>query len=90
MADARLAAINSEALTPGDQPARLLGAINQEALTNNEVVPVRRLSGLNTESLTSVAAPPVRMFSGMTIEVLVPAQLSYIGWGVPVRGAVWT
>ena len=89
MADARLSAQSDEALTDG-APNRRLSAISAESLTTNSTTPVRNRSAISAASLTGAETITQRSLSGLSIEVLVPAKLTFVGWGTPVNSPTWS
>jgi len=89
MADARLGAQSDEALTDGS-PSKGLGAVSAEALTTEAATPSRRLGAVSGEALTVAETIPQRQLSGLSIEVLVPAKLTFVGWGVPINRPIWS
>lgn len=90
MADARLGAQSSEALTDG-VPERRLAAVSAEALSTNGAAPERRLAAVSMESLTNAANDtPERRLAALSVEVLVPVRLTFVGWGIPVKSNTWS
>lgn len=89
MADARLGAQSNEAITDSS-PSRQLAGIAVDALTTQETTPSRQLAAISNDILTSSAAVPERQLGSLTVEVLVPARLTFVGWGSPVRSPIWT
>lgn len=88
MADARLGAQADEAVTDGT-PSRRLGAVAADALTTHASTPSRRLGAIANDTLTTAATVPQRRLAAASVEVLVPARLSFVGWGSPINAPSW-
>lgn len=89
MADARLGAQSDEVLGDGS-PSRQLAAISAESLTDS-TSPSRQLSALSAETITNAAnGSPSRQLAALSVEVLVPARLTFKGWGAPIKSPGWS
>lgn len=88
MAIAQLGGQSDEALTDG-VPSRQLSAVSADVLTAAATIPTRQLSGLSIDALTISETAPRCQLVAISAEVLVPARLTFAGWGSPILTSTW-
>lgn len=70
------------------KPDSRLGAVADEAIT--DATPDRRLGAVAAEALSGPATAPDRRLGSVTVEVALPARLTHVGWGPPIKRSIWT
>lgn len=88
MADSRLSALSTEALSDATS-SRLLAAQSIEVLTDIPGVAERQLAATAVEVLSISDGIPERRIGSLSIEVLVPRKFTFTGWGAPMNSPSW-